>query len=197
MIQLQGVLAGAQEVHDFCSARNWRFCFIGGIAVQRWGEPRLTQDVDLTLVTGFGKEESFVKAFLDAFPGRITDAHEFALQHRVLLAQTRSGIPIDAALGALPFEERSIQRATVWKWSERGAIKTCSAEDLVIHKCFAGRDRDWSDLESILTRQGGKLDLGLVRRELPPLLELKGTGPMMRKLEDLLKAIERRFDAGR
>ena len=136
-------------------------------------------------------------AFLDAFPGRITDAHEFALQHRVLLAQTRSGIPIDAALGALPFEERSIQRATVWKWSERGAIKTCSAEDLVIHKCFAGRDRDWSDLESILTRQGGKLDLGLVRRELPPLLELKGTGPMMRKLEDLLKAIERRFDAGR
>ena len=74
MIQLQGVLSGAQEVHDFCSARGWHFCFIGGIAVQRWGEPRLTQDVDLTLVTGFGNEESFVEAFLEKFPGRITDA---------------------------------------------------------------------------------------------------------------------------
>jgi len=194
MIHLEGVLAGAQEVNDFCSARNWHFCFIGGIAVQRWGEPRLTQDVDLTLVTGFGQEESFIKTFLEAFPGRITDAHEFALQRRVLLARTRAGIPIDAALGALPFEERSIQRATAWKWSESKAIKTCSAEDLVIHKCFAGRDRDWSDVESVLTRQRGKVDLPLIRKELPPLLEIKGTLPMLQKFEEILTSIEARFE---
>ena len=30
---------------------------MGGVALQRWGEPRLTQDVDLTLLTGFGDEE--------------------------------------------------------------------------------------------------------------------------------------------
>ncbi len=41
---------------EFCRGEGWRFCFIGRIAVQRWGEPRLTQDVDLTLLTGFGEE---------------------------------------------------------------------------------------------------------------------------------------------
>lgn len=32
-----GVLAAAAEVETFCRRMNWRFCFIGGIAVQRWG----------------------------------------------------------------------------------------------------------------------------------------------------------------
>ena len=42
------IFAAALEVQTFCRARIWRFCFIDGLTVQRWGEPRLTQDVDLT-----------------------------------------------------------------------------------------------------------------------------------------------------
>ena len=57
------IFAAALEIQEFCRARLWRFCFIG-VAVQRWGEPRLTQDVDLTLLTGFGTEEAFVSALL-------------------------------------------------------------------------------------------------------------------------------------
>ena len=34
------LLEAAQEIQQFCQSRNWRFCFIGGIAVQRWGEAR-------------------------------------------------------------------------------------------------------------------------------------------------------------
>ena len=60
MTGLEGVFAGAVEVEAFCRARGWSFCFIGGIAVQRWGTPRFTQDVDVTLLTGFGGEEAFV-----------------------------------------------------------------------------------------------------------------------------------------
>jgi hypothetical protein len=48
MIHLPGVLAAAEQVQQLCQQHGWRFCFIGGVAVQRWGEPRLTQDVDLT-----------------------------------------------------------------------------------------------------------------------------------------------------
>ena len=32
----------ADDLQSFCQVRGWRFCFIGGIAIQRWGEPRLT-----------------------------------------------------------------------------------------------------------------------------------------------------------
>lgn len=57
MIGLDDVLSAAVEVQDFCLHQGWRFCFIGGIVVQRWGSPRFTQDVDLTVLTGFGDEE--------------------------------------------------------------------------------------------------------------------------------------------
>ncbi len=41
------LLIAAEEVQQFCTRRNWRFCFIGGIAVQHWGEARLTRDAAL------------------------------------------------------------------------------------------------------------------------------------------------------
>lgn len=42
----------------------WRFCLIGGLALLRWGEPRETVDVDLTLLTGFDNELPFIQALL-------------------------------------------------------------------------------------------------------------------------------------
>ena len=41
---------------------NWTFCFIGGVANFRWGTPRLTNDLDLTLLTGFGGESEYIAA---------------------------------------------------------------------------------------------------------------------------------------
>lgn len=85
-------------------ARSWRFCFIGGLAVQRWGEPRLTLDIDCTVITGFGEEARYVGELLAAFEGRIAEAREFALTNRVLLLHGPSNVPADIALGAMPFE---------------------------------------------------------------------------------------------
>ena len=67
MIDLLNVFVAAEEVQSFCKKHGWRFCFIGGLAVQRWGEPRMTQDADLTLLTGFGNEEGFVDTLLGSF----------------------------------------------------------------------------------------------------------------------------------
>src|SRR5437667_11294786 len=111
MIHLPGVVAAAEDVQAFCQRHHWGFCFIGGVAVQRWGEPRLTQDVDLTLLTGFGKEEQFIDLLLGAYAARRADARDFALSHRVLLLRTASGVDVAVALGAFPFEDRSGQRA--------------------------------------------------------------------------------------
>jgi hypothetical protein len=193
MIHLPLVLAAAGEVQHFCQQRGWPFCFIGGIAVQRWGEPRLTQDVDLTLLTGFGGEEKFVDLLLKELNPRRPDAREFALSRRVLLVRTTSGVDVDVALGAFPFEERSIQRSSTWAWAEEHSLITCSGEDLVVHKVFAGRDLDWGDVERVLIRRYGKLDLAQVRSELKPLLELKGEMEAMDKFEQMLAKVERRL----
>ena len=167
------IFAAALEIQDFCRARNWRFCFIGALAVQRWGEPRLTQDVDLTIMTGFGAEPRFVDDLLLGFQGRLPNAREFALEKRVVLLRSSGGLPVDVSLGALAFEERVIQRASPYTINESVALTTCSAEDLVVLKVFAGREKDWLDVEGIVLRQSNKLDRTLVWRELKPLLELK------------------------
>jgi hypothetical protein len=133
----------ALEVQTFCEDRQFLFAFIGGVAVQRWGEPRVTQDVDLTLFTGFGSEASFIRTFLSHFDPRAKDAAAFAAQSRVLLLWSAEKIPIDIALGGLPFELDIIHRATYGDYYEGVRLKTCSAEDLVVLKAFADGSARW------------------------------------------------------
>lgn len=173
----------ALSVQGLCEERQFPFAFIGGVAVQRWGEPRVTQDVDLTLFTGFGGEEPFIKSFLERFDPRIPDAAEFALNRRVLLIQSKEGIPVDVALGGFPFEEEMTRRATYADYYANVRLKTCSAEDLVVLKAFAARPQDWLDIERIITRQTGKLDWRYIRSHLKPLAELKQAPAILDELE--------------
>ena len=53
---METIFEAARDLQDYCDQRGWHSCFIGGIAVQRWGEVRVTRDADLTLLTGFGAE---------------------------------------------------------------------------------------------------------------------------------------------
>ena len=75
-------------------------------------------------------------------------------------------VPIDIALGALPFEERAAHRATRWAIQDDLAVLTCGPEDLVVHKVFAGRDQDWLDVAGVIERNGDALDRQLIRSEL-------------------------------
>lgn len=181
------IFAAALQVQAFCEARGFRFCFIGGLALQRWGEPRLTQDVDLTVISGFGCEPEYADQFLLAFAPRIPDAREFALRHRVLLLLDRDGIPLDVALGAMPFEERAVDRSSPFVVAKDISLRTCSAEDLVVFKAFAGRPQDWIDIEGIAIRQHRRLDADLIWQELLPLLELKEDQQTESRLRHLLE----------
>jgi hypothetical protein len=181
---MNDVFAAAIEVEQVVQRAGFRFCFIGGLAVQRWGQPRMTADVNLTVITGFGGEEPYVDALLAALRGRIDDARAFALHNRVLLLTATNGIHVDVALGAMPFEEHAVDRASSFELSRGATVTTCCAEDLVVHKAFAGRDKDWLDIAGIATRQPA-LDRDLVFAELLPLLELKEdttTEPRLRAL---------------
>lgn len=41
----------ARDVQNFCDEQAWGSCFIGGIAVLRWSQARVTRDVNLTLLS--------------------------------------------------------------------------------------------------------------------------------------------------
>jgi len=82
---VNNVFQAAAELQEICESNQWKFCFIGGLALQRWGEPRQTVDVDLSLFAGFGKEQPFIEKLLKHFDARIPDAAVFAQNRRVLL----------------------------------------------------------------------------------------------------------------
>jgi hypothetical protein len=176
----------AAEIQEFFRQRNWQYCIIGGVAGLRWGHIRATTDVDVTLLAGFGREEIFIDELSKSCAFRPPGSREFALRNRVMLLTDRHGIPMDVALGAIPFEERAVQRSSLWEAEANVFLRTCSAEDLLVHKCFASRELDWFDVEGILARQAGKLDLDLVRRELRPLAEMKEDPQIVKKLEALI-----------
>lgn len=168
--------------------QRWQFCLIGGLAVQRWGEPRLTRGADLTLMTGLGDEERCARALLDRFSARIDDALEFALANRVLLARASNGTDLDISFGALDFEESMMTRATPFEFGPDLTLPTCSAEDLFVMKAFAARAQDWLDAEGIATRQGGRLDRPYILRHLEVLCELKETPEIVDRARKMLEA---------
>jgi hypothetical protein len=177
------VIRAAAELQAVCQSHGWQFCFIGGLALQRWGEPRLTVDADLTLFTGFGGEEPFIHTLLQHFEGRFAEAAQFARERRVLLLRSSAGVSLDVALAGLPYEEEVVRRSSPFEYPLNTTLRTCSAEDLVVLKAFAGRSQDWVDVERIIVRQTGKLDWDYIHARLTPLAELKESPEILEQLE--------------
>jgi hypothetical protein len=186
-MQLGKVIEAALELQEVLQKENFSFCFIGGLAVQRWGEPRFTKDADATVITRFFEDEKLVDLLLSLFKARKPDSREIALFNRVLLIQATNGTPLDVALGALDFEINSITRASYWSLPDDLKLLTCSAEDLIVHKAFASRDLDWLDIDRILMRQGNKLDVSAIFKELRPLVEIKEDLSILTRLEQLMR----------
>ncbi len=180
--------AAAREILDWLGAHRLRGCVIGGVAVQRWGEPRLTQDVDVTVIAAVGDEERVIDALLEGFAPRRADARDFALRHRVLLLRAGNGVALDVALGATPFETQTVRRASLFELEPGCRIRTCSAEDLVVHKVVAGRPRDVADIEGIIARQRHRLDLRRIRRWLAEFSAIDGMPDFGRTIDAALAA---------
>jgi hypothetical protein len=68
-----------------------------------------------------------VIALLAQYAGRRPDARQFALRYRVLLLRAENGVPLNAALGAMPFEIESVRRSSLWRVAEAVELRTCSA----------------------------------------------------------------------
>ena len=180
------LLEAAQEIQQFCRSRNWRFCFIGGIAVQHWGEARLTRDADLTIYTGIGDEPRFIDELLGAFASRIESAREFALGHRVLLLRATNGIPLDVTLGALPFEDKAISSSSAEEIVAGVRLQLAPPGALVVFKVFANRPQDWLDVEGIIVKSGRMINWDEVRADLAALLELKDDTTALGRLDEML-----------
>lgn len=186
MADTNRLLRAAQEIQIFCATRGWPFCFIEGLAVQRWGEARVTRDADLTLFTGIGDELAYADELLAHFPSRVPDGREFALKHRVVLLRATNGIPLDISFGALDFEYRAVGTASDEEIVPGFSLRLCNANALLVFKAFAGRPQDWLDIEGIAVKSAPALEWDAIRFDLAPLLELKGDSETLARLEAIV-----------
>jgi len=166
------VLKAAIHVAKWLEEQSIRHFFIGGIALQYWGEPRLTKDVDVTVLVAPEDFEGFLDKAIKAFKPRIPDASGFARKHRVLLLETESGIPIDISLGIPGYEEEAWAHSKEVEFQPFGKLRLISAEDLIIHKCIAGRPRDVEDVVNILVKQQLQLDVERIKSWLQSFREI-------------------------
>jgi hypothetical protein len=178
------LVVDALELQNYFEEMDWQFCFIGGLALQIWGQQRLTRDIDLTLFTGFLNEDDFVDRLLNKYRGRVSDAKKFALTKRVLLLETANKIGIDIALGGFPFEQDVIERSRYQSFTPEISLRTCSAEDLIIFKAIASRDQDWIDVESIIIKQDN-LDWILIESNLASFAEILDSDFRLNRLREL------------
>lgn len=184
---MNALFEAAKEVCDFMADHQWRYCLIGGLAVQRWGEARSTQDADLTLLTGFGDEDRYARALLTRFKGRLDNALAFSLANRVLLVHASNGQDVDISFGALGFEIDMIERATPFEFAPGVTLPTCSAEDLFVMKAFAARPQDWMDAKGIAIRQGTTLDQSYLFKHLTELAALKEAPELVIQAQAILR----------
>ncbi len=166
--------------------RGLPFMVIGGQAVLLHGRPRLTEDIDLTLGADPGALEAVREVCstlgLEPLPA---DVERFVRETFVLPARHADfGLRVDFIFSTTPYEQQAIERAI--RISLAGAaVPFAAAEDLLIHKLFAGRPRDLEDAIGVARRKGGELDWGYLRRWVRTFAEIPGREDLPARLERL------------
>jgi len=168
------------------------YMIIGGQAVLLHGLPRMTKDIDITLgvdTLALDKVVTSIAATgLEIIPDHF---RSFVEKTFVLPARHQeSGIRVDFIFSFVPYERQAIDRAKPVLLAGEPVL-FATAEDVIIHKCFAGRPRDLEDARSILIKNPD-LDQAYVRRWLKELEILPERAGLSRAFEELLALIQRK-----
>jgi len=136
------------------------YAFMGGLALNAWGIPRATFDIDFVVATAdeaFGPflhnlrasdvepDEPHLRGYRDQLAGmeKVT-ARLLAGDHWYRLDIFRSSTPfLESVIGR---RARTRVRST--------DVFVVSAADLVLFKLLAGRRKDWVDIDNVIAVQG-------------------------------------------
>jgi hypothetical protein len=103
----------------------------------------------------------------------------------LIVAVNVDDIIVDLLLALPGYEELIIERAVqrdLGGWQ----AWVCTAEDLIIQKVVAGRNKDWSDVEALLVEQRDKLDEAYIWGWLKEFAEVLENADMLPRYQRLL-----------
>jgi predicted nucleotidyltransferase len=171
-------------------AQSLPYMLIGGQAVLLYGEPRLTQDIDITL--GIGPERA--GDLLDVvyklnWQILVDDVQAFVRRTLILpCMEPQTGVRVDFIFSFSPYERQAIERARSVLIG-KAQVRFAAVEDLVVHKVIAGRPRDLEDVQNVLTKNPG-LDVAYIREWLGQ-FEASLGDPLRQRFNELWEASQR------
>jgi hypothetical protein len=169
-----------------CRAIGASWYLFGAQAALLYGSARLTADVDATVLLGDAPAEALVAALnAEAFELRVNDAAFVATTRVIPMVHRPTGLPADIVLGGPGLEELFLSRAS--KRNVGGAkVPVVAAEDLIVMKILAGRDKDKEDVRAVLRAGQGSLDLDATRATLEMLEEALGQSDLTPLFDELV-----------
>ncbi len=146
----------------------------GAQATLVWGRPRLTTDVDVTVRCRIPTDDLVRALDTHGFSLRIDVADTFVRTTRVLPVEHRtSGLALDVVLAGPGLEDTFLERAVPIDVAGT-VVPFISAEDLIVTKLLAGRQKDMEDVRGVLSERGSSLDLSRIRTTLDLLEDALG-----------------------
>lgn len=169
------------------------FMLIGGQAVLLHGWPRLTEDIDITL----GASPERLPAVRDVchrsgLRPLPEDVESFVRRTFVLPAlHDDTKIRVDFIFSTTPYERQAIVRGVEVEL-EGTPVRFAAAEDLILHKLFAGRPRDIEDARGVVRRKGEELDWDYLGRWAREFASVAGREGLPGQVEALRRAPRRK-----
>jgi hypothetical protein len=187
LVQVLGAIAEALRVAGL------RWYVFGAQAVVAYGRPRLTADLDITVVAELEDVPRVVGSLAEA--GLVLQpiaTNDFVRRTRVLPFVDRStSIPVDVVLGGPGLEHEFAAHA---REIDLGGVTVpvISPDDLIVTKILAGRPKDLDDVDGILRAQSPSLDLDRSHRFLRMLEEALSRDDLVPRLDEAIARVASR-----
>jgi predicted nucleotidyltransferase len=169
-VNLDDPIATALRVAEALDRAGVRYALFGGLLLAAYGDPRETRDVDLAVI-----DVSAAEARRALETAGLTGTVSFEAVTFGGLSISRLALvggDADTGLNVLDLVQARSARYRTGAQARsvtaplRGrTIRALSADDFVIFKALATRERDVDDAASVLKRSEILLDLGLIERE--------------------------------
>jgi len=156
---MENLLQSAAALQERLRRAGIASALIGGVAVGVWGEPRLTRDVDIKVLLSRDDAKLLLDVLGSDFrPLLPDDPLQCLFRKGILFVQDDQGTRFDLLLADVIYDEEAIRRAKELTLQPGVVAMVCSPEDLIVYKLISTRERDHRDAESVIRRQGDKLD---------------------------------------
>ncbi|MFQ5507458.1 MAG: hypothetical protein ACE5F1_22065 [Planctomycetota bacterium] len=148
------------RVADLCGKKRIPYAFMGGLALNAWGVPRATFDLDIAvtvesegiprLLAQLRSDDVEVDdSFLHGFVNRLAGMEKAAVR----LLSGGAWFLVDLFFATTPFLHSVMERRVAIELGET-RIHVVTAADLVLFKLLAGRRKHWVDIENVIVIQG-------------------------------------------